>query len=178
MAKRHIPPLVHGRVRLRQLAEVDLPMTLAWRNQDHIRKWFFDSDVITSDQHRRWFERYREKDDDFVFIIEETETLRRPVGQLALYNIDWPARRGEFGRLMIGDAEARGLRLATLATSCLATAATDEWGLSEVHLEVLPGNQAALAVYRACGFVSIPSAGPGLLMSRRKEPPPENLAVP
>ena len=54
MPKRIIAPLVNGRVRLRLLEEADLPMTLAWRNQDHIRKWFFHSDVITPEQHRRW----------------------------------------------------------------------------------------------------------------------------
>jgi len=50
-------------------------MTRAWRNQDHIRKWFFHSDPITTEQHLAWWQRYQDRDDDFVFIIEETETL-------------------------------------------------------------------------------------------------------
>jgi hypothetical protein len=81
-------------------------MTLAWRNQDHIRTWFFHSDVITPEQHRRWFDAYRGRDDDFVFVIEETEELRRPVGQVALYYIDWEPGTAEYGRLMIGDTDA------------------------------------------------------------------------
>lgn len=98
----------HGRVRLRLLEESDLSMTLAWRNQDHVRKWFFHSDIIAADQHRRWFEQYRDRDDDFVFVIEEAETLRRAIGQASIYNIDWAARRAEFGRLLIGDPEGGG----------------------------------------------------------------------
>ena len=152
MPKRHIAPLVNGRVRLRLLEETDLPMTLAWRNQDHIRKWFFHSDVITPEQHRAWWERYQERDDDFVFVIEETETLKRPVGQVALYNIDWAARRGEFGRLMIADEAARGLGLARLATTRLVAEAHGAFGLTDVYLTVLENNHAAFRVYTACGF--------------------------
>lgn len=159
MPKRHIAPLVHGRVRLRLLEEADLPMTLAWRNQDHIRRWFFYSDVITPDQHRRWYERYRDRDDDFVFVIEETEALKRPVGQAALYNIDWAGKRAEFGRLLIGDAAARGMGLAATATRLLVDEAMAAWGLAEVCLEVLQTNTPALAIYRGCGFIETERKG-------------------
>jgi RimJ/RimL family protein N-acetyltransferase len=157
MPKRTITPLVNGRVRLRLLEERDLPATLAWRNQDHIRKWFFFSDVITPEQHRRWFDAYLGRDDDFVFVIEETEELRRPVGQVALYKIDWAAGTAEFGRLMIGDAEAQGRGLARLATACLVDEALGAWGLRSVHLEVRTGNEPALAVYRSTGFAVVSS---------------------
>ena len=81
MGKRHLPPLQAGRVRLRLLEEQDLPRTLAWRNQDHIRRWFFFSERLTLEQHAGWFARYQQRDDDFVFIIEEqchAGTLRVP----------------------------------------------------------------------------------------------------
>lgn len=159
MSKRHIAPLVSGCVCLRLLEAADLPMTLAWRNQDHIRSWFLYSDVIAPEQHRRWYEQYQEKDDDFVFIIHETESLKRPVGQVSLYNIDWVGRRGEFGRLLIGDAAASGLGIAATATRLLVTEAMTSWGLSEIHLEVLQANAPALAIYRGCGFVETAQNG-------------------
>jgi RimJ/RimL family protein N-acetyltransferase len=152
MPKRHVAPLVNGRVRLRLLEEADLPATLAWRNQDHVRRWFFDSRVITPEQHRAWWQRYRQKDDDFVFVIEETETLKRPVGQVALYNINWSAGTAEYGRLMIGDSAALGLGLARLATARLVEEALGPWRLRDVHLEVKTANAPALAVYQAIGF--------------------------
>ena len=134
-------------VGLRLLEERDLPRTLAWRNQDHIRRWFFSGERLTAEQHARWFARYRQRDDDFVFIIEEIQGSRqtpsavrqkppaseknlrpgpqgerhttrkrvpgacyyvRPVGQAAIYNIDWLRGTAEFGRLMIGEADAAG----------------------------------------------------------------------
>lgn len=168
MSKRFIAPLVTGRVRLRLLEEADLPMTLAWRNQDHIRQWFLNSDAITPEQHRGWYEQYRDRDDDFVFIIEETETLRRPVGQVALYRVDWLVRRAEFGRLMIADAGARGLGLAHLATTCMVEAALGLWGIEEIDLEVLDTNTAALRVYHDCGFEPT-SRSAGIVNMRRRK---------
>ena len=94
----------------------------------------------------------QERDDDFVFIIEETETLKRPVGQVALYRIDWAAGRAEFGRLMIAGEDARGLGLARLATARLVAEAHGALGLTDVYLTVLEHNHAALRVYEACGF--------------------------
>lgn len=153
MSKREIAPIVNGRVRLRLLEESDLPMTRAWRNQDHIRQWFFTTDVIPEDRHRAWFERYRNRDDDFVFVIEETDTIGGPVGQAALYRVDWDSRRAEFGRLMIGEAAATGLGLGRLATAALTRHALTTWGLHEVYLDVMETNARAIAIYEQCGFI-------------------------
>jgi diamine N-acetyltransferase len=168
--KRSIAPLTEGRVRLRLLEARDLPLTLAWRNQDHIRRWFFSTDVIAPEQHRGWFARYQERDDDFVFVIEETQTLQRPVGQTALYHVDWSAGRAEFGRLMIGDPAASGIGLARLATSRLLAEAHGPLNLREVYLECRTDNARAIAVYTACGFHE-DSRGNGVVrMISRHEP--------
>lgn len=153
MPKRRIEPLVNGRIRLRLLEEADLPMTLAWRNQDHIRRWFLHSDAITPEQHAAWYAVYKDRDDDFVFVIEETSTLGRPVGQVALYRVDWTLGKAEFGRLMIGERAAEGRGLATVATTRLLDEAFGAWGLHDVSLEVLLENVSARAVYATCGFV-------------------------
>lgn len=152
MPKRPVAPLVNGRVRLRLIEEADLPLTRAWRNRDHIRKWFINSDVIVPERHQAWYQQYRDRDDDFVFIVEETETLKRPVGQIALYNVDWVGKRAEVGRMMIGEPEARGLGLARLAVNRLVGAAFDTFGLDEAYLDVLANNAPAISLYTACGF--------------------------
>ncbi len=153
MPKRDVSPIVNGRIRLRLLTESDLAMTRRWRNQDHIRRWFFTADVISEAQHGAWFEGYRHRDDDFVFVIEETDTIRGPVGQAALYHVDWQARRAEFGRLMIGEAAASGRGLGRLATAALTRLALDDWQFNEVYLDVLDTNARAIAIYEQCGYV-------------------------
>src|SRR5262249_15184568 len=117
MAKRAMSIVAGQRVRLRLLTEADLPMTLAWRNQDHIRKWFLNSNLITPEEHRGWFSKYLARDDDFVFVIEEQQVLRKPVGQVSLYRIEWQLGRAEYGRLLIGEPDAAGRGLAREATA-------------------------------------------------------------
>jgi diamine N-acetyltransferase len=152
MSKRPLASRQDDRVRLRLLLAGDLPRTLAWRNQDHIRRWFFFSDPLTPEQHAAWFEQYQERDDDFVFIIEDVQGSRAPVGQVAIYHIDWPARRAEFGRLMIGEPSAAGKGLARAATELVLRIAFEDLALDEVYLEVFANNAAAISIYEKSGF--------------------------
>ncbi|HNT53767.1 MAG TPA: GNAT family N-acetyltransferase [Anaerolineaceae bacterium] len=152
MTKRPVPSFKNDKVRLRLLTAEDLEMTLNWRNQDHIRKWFFHSDIIEIGPHRRWFEQYQERDDDFVFVIESVADNYLPVGQIALYHIDWAARRAEYGRIMIADPAARGKGLGRAATRAILKIGFEYFHLQEIYLEVLENNQSARAVYADCGF--------------------------
>lgn len=153
MSKRKIAPMSDARVRLRLLTKDDLPMTLAWRNQDTNRRWFFHSDPISPEQHAAWFARYAQSDDDFVFIIEAAHQLKKPIGQLAVYNINWTALRGEFGRLMIGERDAVGHGLAGAATRLAIELTCTVLHLKQIYLAVYANNAPALHIYRACGFV-------------------------
>ena len=155
MAKPTVAPIVGSRVQLRLLSAADLPLTLAWRNQDQIRRWFVHSDVLTWDQHHAWFQRYAERDDDFLFVIEDTVRLRRPVGQVGLYRLDWQVRTAEYGRIMIGDPAGQGSGCASEATALLLDFAFREWRLSRVDLDVYADNERALRVYLHCGFESV-----------------------
>ena len=165
MSKREIPPIASAHVRLRLLQSSDLATTLRWRNQDHIREWFFTTDVITPAQHRAWFDQYAACDDDFVFIIEEMPS-HRAVGQVALYHIDWNARRAEFGRLLIGEADAQGKGFARAATRLIVEYAFSELGLREVNLEVYAHNTRAIAIYEQCGFAMTQQRDNIVAMSR------------
>jgi len=155
MSKRIIPPIEHTSVRLRLLEEADLPLTLRWRNQDHIRRWFFFSDVISPEQHAAWFAKYAGRDDDYVFVIEEIAAQYRPVGQVSIYHIDWAAGAAEFGRLMIGEAAAAGKGLARAATEAALLVAFDVLELQSVYLEVVPDNHRAISIYQTAGFVTV-----------------------
>ncbi len=151
--KRQIPPVSDGLVELRLLEEADLLKTLQWRNRDGIRNYFFHSDVLTFEQHQKWWQQYLPKDDDFVFVIELLEDGQCwPVGQVALYAINWPEKTAEYGRLMIGEDRARGRGVAQRATKLILQIGFEKLGLEEVHLEVFAHNQVARHVYERCGF--------------------------
>ena len=155
MGKRLLLPIVKKLVRLRLLSREDLPLTLGWRNQDNIRKWFFYSALITPEQHENWYREYQERDDDFVFIIEDASNGFRPVGQVAIYHIDWEGLRAEFGRLMIGELSAAGKGLARASTQAVLQLAFDQFNLQEVYLEVYTDNLRAISLYESVGFKTI-----------------------
>jgi RimJ/RimL family protein N-acetyltransferase len=90
----------------------------------------------------------------------------RPVGQIALYDIDWAAKRAQFGRLMIGDEAARRRGLARVATALLVDDALTRWGLQEIYLRCVADNDRALAVYAACGFQETARSGAVATMTR------------
>jgi RimJ/RimL family protein N-acetyltransferase len=154
MPKRTILPVENERVILRLLEMDDLPLTLSWRNQDNIRKWFIHTDIIQDEKHYSWFECYRELDNDFVFMILAKDLENRPVGQISLYNINWEVGNAEYGRLMIGDPVAQGKGYAKQATILLLDYALNTLNFREVFLEVKSDNISAMAVYKSAGFVT------------------------
>jgi diamine N-acetyltransferase len=156
MSKLNISSIKKGRIHLRLLEESDLPMTLKWRNQDHIRKWFIHSEVLSIKQHQKWFDEYLKKDNDYLFIIEESMDVNRPVGQISLYNIDWASHCAEYGRLIIGEADACGKGIAKEASLMLLNYAFTILKIKGIYLEVFENNYSAIAVYRACGFQEVP----------------------
>jgi diamine N-acetyltransferase len=150
MSKQCIPPLEKGAVRLRLLERTDLEMTLSWRNEN--RRWFLNSDLLSIDRHRSWFEQYLARSDDYVFIIEWLSERAEPVGQISLYSIDWQEQKAEFGRLLVGEP-ARQKGIAKKATEILLEYAFDTLGIKTIHLEVLHNNVPAISLYEKCGFV-------------------------
>lgn len=167
--KRQILPVSDGLVQLRLLEEADLPKTLQWRNRDGIRNYFFHSDVLTFEQHQQWWQKYVPKDDDFVFVIELLEDEQYwPVGQVALYAVNWQEKTAEYGRLMVGEDRARGRGVAQRATKLVLQIGFDVLNLEEVHLEVFAHNQVARHVYERCGFHLVEELDNVVKMSVRK----------
>ncbi len=166
--KSSLAPLAGAGFNLRLLGAEDLSTTLAWRNREDVRHHFIKSEIISLQQHLSWWEEYCTRDNDFVFVIEETEKLNRPVGQVSLYNIDLKKGEAEYGRLMIGDSKARGRGLARRATEFLLTWAFNSLEIKRIYLRVLKDNTIAINRYRRFGFISCVDNGRLHLMSIAK----------
>lgn len=163
MYKRRLENISLGNVRLRLLEEEDLPLTFTWRNRDDIRIWFFHSEPITIKNHYAWFNKYKSLDDDYVFIIE---FMDKPVGQVALYHIDWQKQSAEYGRLMIGEDKAKGKGIAKIATDLIIEFGFYTLNLKEIYLEVKKQNINAIKLYERCGFSHIEERQDSLLMKK------------
>lgn len=150
MSELELVPLTDGAGTLRSLRESDLPTTLAWRNDEASRHWFHSNDRVAWSDHAAWFQRYRLRADDHVFILE---IGGEPVAQVSLYDIaDGSA---EFGRLLV-DPQARGRGAGLLASALCVQAADEVLELRSLHLEVKSHNDAAIRIYERLGFAVVP----------------------
>lgn len=148
--KRELAPFEFRSIRLRLVREDDLPMTLAWRNRDDVRRWFKYSEPLTFENHRDFFRKYLERDNDFLLIVEDVNTFEA-VGQASVYDVDWEAGSGEVGRF-IAAPDFRGKGYMKDACSAIAELAFSVLGLKRVYLEVFPDNERAIHIYLASGY--------------------------
>jgi perosamine synthetase len=146
-------PLCGEHIRLRKIVSADLSKIMAWRNKRTIRRWFFHQEPLTMEQQIAWYNRYLHDEHDVTFIIETLD--EKPVGMIALYDIDEQAKRAELGRLLIGERQYQKKGFARDATGLLLNWAFTELGLEEVYLRVFEHNNRAIALYEGCGFETV-----------------------
>ncbi|MFM0278445.1 GNAT family N-acetyltransferase [Paraburkholderia sediminicola] len=162
--KRAYSPFAAGSLRLRLLSEADLPSTLEWRNRDGVRQQFGTSDALQWDQHAGWFQRYLDKPDDLVFIVEDAATYAR-IGQVAIYAIDAVARNAEIGRFVVAP-EFQGNGLMRQGIAALIKFAGEILELASVYLQVRESNDHARRLYTHLGFVEVSRADGMIKMER------------
>jgi len=157
--KRAVLPFVADDLTIRPLAEVDLSATLAWRNHADVRRWFKSDAIIEPDSHRRWFESYLVRDNDFIFVACRDGT---PVAQGSVYAIDWAAREAEVGRFIV-DPMRQGQGLMRRFGAALVRFCWGDLDLRRLRLEVFEINVRAIAVYGGLGFRQRGHSKQGLL---------------
>lgn len=144
------------------LREHHLPLTMAWRNADDVRIWFKTPDLLSPDQHRRWYEAYAGKPDDFIFLIRERPSGAL-AGQVAIYGVDRARGEAEIGRFIAAPG-FQGKGLMKKACARLIDYSMTTLGTRRVRLEVLASNERAIRLYEKLGFSTVRRDGPLLFM--------------
>lgn len=98
-----------------------------------------------------WYERHASgSGETLIFTIIENGT-QRPVGNIALQEVDYRNRTAELG-IYIGDVASRGRGFGSEATRLLVNFAFRVLGLQNVMLRVYEYNETAIRVYEKAGF--------------------------
>lgn len=137
---------------LKPIEEDDIERIRLWRNSESISGVFIDNRIITSDEQIIWYNKYKSNINDKMFIINYND---KPVGTVALYNIDYITCIAEFGRLLIGDLDSRCKGIALTATKALCEYGFNILGLNKIILQVYKDNFNAIKLYKKVGFNSI-----------------------
>ncbi|MGL4799236.1 MAG: GNAT family N-acetyltransferase [Cellulosilyticaceae bacterium] len=143
-------PLIEGDLCLVAMDEVSCEQVRLWRNQTSVATGFLDQRHITAEQQQVWYKRYKEKDDEEMFMICWQNQM---VGALALYGINHAEKKAEFGRMMIGEESARGKGIAKKAIQLICQYGFEVLELETIELEVFETNTVAYKLYERVGFV-------------------------
>lgn len=146
------PPIEGKQVRLRLLEASDVEQVRLWRNAEHIRVWFKDDRIIDPAQQRAWYEKYKLLSDDYIYIVEWRDLNWQPIGQVAIYHIDWECKKAEFGRILVGNQEASAKGLLYEASSLIIGFWKEMFGIVSYFLEVRTNNLRAIHLYKMLGF--------------------------
>lgn len=133
-------------VRLRPFSPSDLPFL--WRLRNRFRTYFFDSSYISFQNQKKWYESFRKKKDDFMFVLVKN-AMRLGVG--AIYGIDWEKKQAEAGRFMI-DALSQGKGYGKALLQLVEEKARNELGLHTLILQSRADNKLAIKLYQSCGY--------------------------
>lgn len=132
--------------RLRPLNSSDLEMVLAWRNDEKVRRWMINQDIIPLSDHLDWYRSNKHKTDRF-FLIYEHDSI--PEGYVSFTPIkhslayEWgfyirPSGRKGLGQLLGYAALEYGFN--TL-------------NISKIFGQVLSFNEKSIDFHRKLGFM-------------------------
>lgn len=153
MVKISSQEVIGERIRIRPISYEDIELIRKWRNKDSIRKFFIYNEKISKEQQITWWEKYKSTENDIMFVIEVIES-GIPIGALALYNIKMN-EEAEFGRMMIGEEDARGHGYAFEALNLVSTYGFESLNLKKINLEVFKKNERAFDLYVKSRFVVV-----------------------
>lgn len=104
-------------IRLVHVEERHLEIMRFWKNSH--RNFFFSQDLITAEGQRKWFQEFKNRSDDFMFVVDTmigpigTMGYRLHEGQVDIYNVmrgipnAYPGVMHTALACMIGDIEKR-----------------------------------------------------------------------
>jgi RimJ/RimL family protein N-acetyltransferase len=160
-----LAPLRGERVRLRAVAEGDLPLLVRWMNDPEVRYWLHHSDRpdATEETVRG---RFGLTDDGFPNTVWMIETLRvlphdpahsgqaegRPVGHVGLLGVDPHHKRAELA-ISIGEKDCWSRGYGTDAIRAVLRHGFEALGLRRIDLHTDADNARGIRCYEKCGFV-------------------------
>ena len=142
------------KVRLRPMADNDVPLLMRWLNDPDVRYWTHlsedSAEVLTMEGHRERWERIRDDPTHISWRIDTRDG--HPIGELGLLAISPLHGRAELA-ISIGEKEYWSRGYGTDAIRGVLRYAFGQLGLRRVQLITDEDNLRGLRCYEKCGFV-------------------------
>ena len=142
--------LKYKNIELRPLDEEHIENLRVWRNDKEQTKYLRQIGEISPEMQKNWFENYKTDKDIIAFAIYETETLKRMVGSVSLYN--FRDNVVEIGKIQVGDKDAQGKGIGRISFVMLLKLAFESFNMNKVVATVNVDNAPARKSYFRIGF--------------------------
>lgn len=136
-------------MRLRAAGPGDLDRLRVWKNAN--KPGFFFQGEITPEMQAQWFEGYRARPDDYMFVVERAGA---PVGCMG-FRREKDGSVDAYNMIVAPEAAGRGYMKAAMALMC--SFAADRY-TRDIGCLVLKTNP-AVAYYQACGYKIVGDGG-------------------
>lgn len=140
---------LENRIKLVDLTENELPMLLSWRNKELIRNVMMNSELITWDQHVKWFNNYQSNQSLQTKIFYFNN---KPYGVVNIQGIDVENKKCEWG-FYIGD-EYSPLGMGSLLGYTSLNYIFQDLGIRKLTAEVLSFNTKSIKFHEKLGFIN------------------------
>jgi RimJ/RimL family protein N-acetyltransferase len=139
------------KISLRCLETEDLPLIMQWRNQQHVRRYFFQKALLSKADQLKWYERYLGDSEREIFIAESHEH-GTPIGMIGLYQIDLLNRKAEIGSTIVGDRSMWGKGIAKEMLELLLEYSFVDLGMNRLYSYAIAENIGSIRAKQKCGF--------------------------
>lgn len=140
------------RVNLRAIEYGDLPLLVEWRNIPEIYRNFYEHEPLSLAMQQRWFDNFLKRTDEKFWIVETNQDVR-PIGTIALVDIDLRNRKAEIGRVLIASQAHRNGGYGREMFGLVIAYAFEHLNLNRLYLDVFADNTTAVTFYQNSGFV-------------------------
>jgi len=123
-------------------------MILLWRNNPSIKRWMYNSDDISLENHLAFIKTLKEATDKLYFLVKQNNNY---IGVIDFTNINKDTKSSEFG--LYANVDLKGVGKTLLKTIC-------EYGFNNLNLKTLRAeafteNEKALNLYKRFDFKEI-----------------------
>ncbi|QIR75953.1 UDP-4-amino-4,6-dideoxy-N-acetyl-beta-L-altrosamine N-acetyltransferase [Sulfurospirillum diekertiae] len=130
--------------------ENEKTLILQWRNNENVRKWMVNKDIISLDEHCKYIESLRHNDKKLCFLIKNNHNY---LGVVEFDLIDLKNNSAYFGLSANMDNKRPGVGT-VLQEICLYIS-KDKLKIKNLLLYVFSNNKNAISLYEKFGFKTI-----------------------
>lgn len=126
----------------------EMEMVLRWRNNKSVRKWMYQSHIISPDEHIHFIDKLKEDNKNFYWLVKNN--VGEYMGVISLNRVDFSNKNAYLGVYSNSDCKKSGA--GSLLIGCLKELVFEKLNFHSLKLEVIANNEQAVTFYKKLGF--------------------------